>query len=207
MMDVGRHPNITLLPRSEVIKVQGEPGKFVATVKTYASYVNWDKCTGCGLCSEKCPSKIPSEFELMLGKRPAIYKPFPQAVPSKPSIDRANCIYFKKGKCRVCEKVCPTEAIDFDMEDTYSDIEVGAVIVATGIDYFDPTEASEFGYRRFKNVVTSFELERLLSAGGPTKGELIRFTDNKSPKRIAFINCVDQEICIGIFHTAVAYAA
>jgi len=190
MMDVGRHPNITLLPRSEVIKIQGGPGKFIATVKTHASYVNWDKCTGCGFCSEKCPSKIPSEFELMLGKRPAIYKPFPQAVPSKPSIDKANCIYFKKGKCRVCEKVCPTEAIDFDMEDTYSDIDVGAVIVATGIDYFDPTEASEFGYRRFKNVVTSFELERLLSAGGPTQGELIRFTDNKPPKMIAFINCV-----------------
>jgi len=126
----------------------------------------------------------------MLGERRAIYTPFPQAVPSKPVIDKGHCIYFKTGKCRVCEKVCPTSAIDYEMKDQSYNIKADAIVVASGVDYKDPTEASEYGYHRFKNVVTSFELERLLSAGGPTKGELRRITDDKSPKRIAFINCI-----------------
>ncbi len=189
-MDVGRHPRIELLPRSQVVKLKGRAGDFTATISQTSSFVDWDKCTGCGICKEKCPSKVPSEFDLLLGDRRAIYTPFPQAVPSKPAIDKEHCIYFQKGKCRVCEKVCPTDAIDYELKDKSFNLNVGAIVVANGVDYMDPTEASEYGYRRFKNVVTSFELERILSAGGPTKGELRRVTDGRTPQRIAFLNCI-----------------
>ena len=190
MMDVGRHPNIELLVNSEVKELSGTAGNFSVKILKKASFVDWNKCNSCGLCSEKCPTKVPSEFDQLLGIRKAIYTPFPQAVPSKPRIDKENCLYFKTGKCRVCEKFCPASAINFDMKDEHIKIKVGSIVVATGIDYYDPSEASEYGYGRFKNVITSLELERLLSAGGPTKGELIRHTDNKVPKRIAFIQCI-----------------
>jgi heterodisulfide reductase subunit A len=190
MMDVGRHPNIELLTNSEVIGLEGSAGDFKALVHRKATSVDSDLCTSCGLCQEKCPVKVPSAFERDLTTRPAIYTPFPQAVPSTPSIDREHCLQFTKGRCGVCKKVCPVGAIDYEEEDTELELEVGSVVVATGLDYMKPVEASEFGYGRFKNVVTSFEMERLLSSGGPVRGELKEFMGDRPLRKVAFIQCV-----------------
>ena len=139
MVSVGRHPNITLLSYSEVEKVAGYVGNFNVTVRRKPRYVNEDLCTGCGTCIEKCPwKKIPSEFDLGLGNRPAIYYPFPQAVPRVPVIDTENCAYFKSGKCRACEKFCSAKAIDFEQKEQQVEIEVGTIILATGFKDFDP---------------------------------------------------------------------
>jgi len=132
MVSVGRHENITLLSYSEVESVGGYVGNFHVTIRKKARYVDEDKCTGCSTCVEKCPwKKIPSEFDLGLGNRPAIYFPFPQAVPRVPVIDTQNCAYFQRGKCKACEKFCQRGAIDFEQVDELVDIEVGAIILAT----------------------------------------------------------------------------
>lgn len=142
MVSVGRHENITLLSYSEVEQISGYVGNFDVRVRKKARYVVDDLCTGCGTCVEKCPwKKIPSEFELGLGMRPAIYFPFAQAVPRIPVIDTENCVYFLKGKCKACEKFCPTGAIDFEQQDEVLDLEVGTIILATGFKDFEPDRA------------------------------------------------------------------
>ena len=139
MVSVGRHPNITLLTYSEVEEVSGYVGNFNVQVRKKARYVNEDLCTGCGTCVEKCPwKKIPTEFDLGLGNRPAIYFQFAQAVPRVPVIDAENCAYFQNGKCKACEKFCPTGAIDFEQQDEIVELEVGTIILATGFKDFDP---------------------------------------------------------------------
>lgn len=190
MMDVGRHPNIELLTNSEVKKVQGTAGNFRVKVLKRARYVNISECTACGECSKVCPIIVPNEFEIGLGSRKAIYQPFPQAVPSAYIRNADDCLGTFPLACARCAEVCEKNAIDYDEQDEMIEIPVGSIIVATGVDYYDPREASEFAYTRFQNVVTSIELERILSAGGPSRGELIKFTDRKTPKRIAFIQCV-----------------
>jgi heterodisulfide reductase subunit A len=190
MMDVGRHPNITLLTRSELKEINGKPGNFSVKVLKHPRYVDVNTCTSCGDCSAVCPVVKPNEFELGLGSRKAIFRPFPQAVPSAYLRIREDCLGDNPIACAKCIDACKLNCINFDEQEEILNLNVGAVIVTTGIEYYDPTEASEYGYTRFENVVTSFELERLLSASGPTKGELIRFTDNRSPKRVVFINCV-----------------
>jgi len=159
-------------------------------IRKKARYVNEEKCTGCGVCYTKCPKKLASEFDLGTGIRKAIYVPFPQAVPNIPVIDKENCIYFIKGKCKVCEKFCPANAIDFEQEDVLREEKVGAIIVATGFDTFDPTVLQEYGYGRYKDVITSLQFERLINASGPTGGEVKRPSDGKHPKRVAFVQCV-----------------
>jgi heterodisulfide reductase subunit A len=162
MVSVGRHPNITLLSYSEVARVAGYVGNFTVTVNRKPRYINEDLCTGCGTCIEKCPwKKIPSEFDLGLGNRAAIYYPFPQAVPRIPVIDTVNCAYFKNGKCGACKKFCPREAIDFDQIGTQVDLEVGTIILATGFHDFDPRSATQYGYGTLPNVLTGMEMERL----------------------------------------------
>src|SRR5512136_2920898 len=147
MVSVGRHPNISLLSYSEVDQVAGYVGNFTVTVRRKPRYVKEDICTGCGTCMEKCPwKKIPSEFDLGLGNRPAIYYPFPQAVPRVPVIDTVNCAYFKSGKCRACEKFCTVNAIDFEQKEQFLEIEVGTIILATGFRDFDPRRAPQYGY-------------------------------------------------------------
>ena len=190
MNECARHPNIELLTWSEVLSVEGEAGNFTVRVLKKPRYVREDLCTGCGICTEKCPKKVPSEFEMGLGMRKAIYMPFPQAVPRVSVIDEENCLYFQKGVCRVCEKFCPAGAIDFEQKPQEIELKVGAIIVATGLVQADPSIESEYGYGRYKNVIASLELERLLSASGPTGGELKRPSDGKHPKRIGFIQCV-----------------
>jgi heterodisulfide reductase subunit A2 len=190
MVSVGRHPNITLLTLSEVESVAGYVGNFRVRVNRKARYVDEDICNGCGTCMEKCPwKKIPSEFDLGLGNRPAVYFPFPQAVPRVPVIDVNNCAYFLRGKCRACEKFCPTGAINFDQQDQVVELEVGTIILATGFKDFDPRVEPRYGYGLYENVLTGMELERLINSGGPTTGE-VRLKDGRIPERIAILHCV-----------------
>lgn len=192
MVAVAQHPNIETITYAEVVKVTGYVGNFHVTIKKKARYVDWDLCTGCGTCLEKCPSKkIPNEFDLGMSNRTAIYKEFPQAVPSKPRIDAENCLKLTKDKCGVCEKVCPTQAIRYQDKDEYAEYDVGAIVMATGYDLFDWKEAyGEYGYGKYPDVISGLEFERLVNAGGPTGGHIQRPSDGKEPKRIAFIKCV-----------------
>jgi len=190
MVSVGRHKNITLLSYSEVEKVSGYVGNFSVQVRRKARHVREDLCTGCGTCVEKCPwKKIPSEFDLGLGVRSAIYFPFPQAVPRIPIIDTENCVYFLRGKCRACEKFCQRGAIDFDQHDKMIEIEVGAIILATGFQNFDPRRAPQYGYSNLDNVITSMEMERMINSGGPTQGE-VHLKNGRKPEKIALLHCV-----------------
>ncbi len=191
MMDAGRHPNITLLTYSEVEEVSGYVGNFTVRIRKRARSVDEEKCTGCGTCEEKCPRRVVDEvFNVGLGKRKAIYRPFPQAVPAIPVIDRENCLYFMKGRCRLCEKVCPTGAIDFTQEDTILEVQVGNIILATGYDVFDARRVSQYGYGRYPNVFTSLEIERMLSGSGPTGGRVLLRDGETEPESIAIIHCV-----------------
>jgi heterodisulfide reductase subunit A2 len=190
MVSVGRHENISLLAYSEVESVSGYVGNFHVQVRKKARYVDPQLCTGCGTCAEKCPwKKIPSEFDLGLGNRPAIYFSFPQAVPRLPVIDTANCAYFQKGKCKACEKFCPRGAIDFEQQDEIAQLEVGTIILATGFKDFDPRGEPRYGYGLLDNVLTGMEFERLVNSGGPTGGQ-VRMKDGRKPDRIAILHCV-----------------
>ncbi len=190
MVSVGRHENITLLSNSEVESVSGYVGNFNVRVRRKPRYVDEFSCTGCGTCVEKCPwKKIPSEFDLGLGNRAAIYFPFAQAVPRVPIIDKENCAYFQKGKCRACEKFCQTGSINFEQKDEYLDLEAGAIILATGFKDFDARRIHEYGYGDLDNVITSMELERLINTGGPTTGEVL-LKDGRKPESIAIVHCV-----------------
>ena len=191
LVECGRHLNINLLTLSEVLSIQGEPGSFRVKVRENPRYVDVDKCIACGSCAEKCPKKVPNEFDLGLGKRKAIYLRYPQAVPLKYAIDPDNCIYLKKpGRCGFCEKVCPADAINFKDEPKEHDLEVGSVILALGFRPFDPSRLDFTGYGQFKNVVTSMEFERLLSPSGPCLGHMERPSDHQEPRKIAWLQCV-----------------
>ncbi len=190
MVEVAQHPNITLYTYAELEGLDGFIGNFKAKIRKKSKSIDEKLCTGCGLCTTKCPNKkIPSEFNERLGTRTAIYVPFPQAVPNKPVIDRINCNYYTKGKCRVCEKVCPTQAIRFDQEDEIIEVEVGAIVVATGFAVKQPDFFPEYGYGKYPDVITGLQFERLASASGPTLGEIRRPSDGKIPQKIVFIAC------------------
>ena len=190
MVSVGRHPNITLLSYSEVEKVSGYVGNFNVTVRRKPRYVNEELCTGCGTCIEKCPwKKIPSEFDLGLGNRTAIYYPFPQAVPRIPVIDIVNCAYFKNGKCGACKKFCPREAIDFEQKESTLDLDIGAIVLATGFRDFDPHALLNYGYGVLPNVLTGMEMERLINSGGPTSGKVL-LENGEKPQKVAILHCV-----------------
>lgn len=189
MSELGSHPYIELLTYSDVEEISGYVGNFKAKIRKKARYVDEDKCTGCGVCQEKCPWKVTSEFEMGLGQRKAVYIPFPQAVPNVPVIDREHCIYFEKGKCRACEKFCEAGAINFDDEDKLIEVEVGNVILATGFQTFDPTVAAQYGYGKFGDIITGLEFERLCNATGPTGGN-IQLKDGSAPRSVAIVHCV-----------------
>ena len=191
MVDASMHPNITLHTYSEIEAVNGYVGNFTVSIKKKARYVDMDKCTGCGVCQEKCPSKKNSnEFNRGLNTRSAIYTPFAQAIPNVPVIDRENCIKFKTGKCGVCAKVCQAGAIDYEQKDQILTEKYGAIVVATGFDTIKLDNYDEYAYNQSKDVITSLELERIMNAAGPTKGHLERMSDGKAPKNMVFIQCV-----------------
>ena len=190
MSDVGHHPNIELLTNSEVVDVKGYIGNFRVKVSKKPRYVKED-CSACGECSKVCPMTAPNEFDAGLALRHAIYTPFAQAIPSTYIIDMNLCLN-KDGVivCDKCVKACERQAIDFTMKPETVELEVGTIIVATGADVFDPSALPQYGYGKYLNVITSLEFERLINAGGPSGGRLIRPSDMKVPKRVAFIQCV-----------------
>ena len=191
MVEAGTHPNITLLTWSEVMSVSGYVGNFSVTIKKRARYVNEELCTGCGICVEKCPQKVIDDvYEAGLGYRKVVYTPFAQAVPKYPVLDAPNCTYFKNGKCKACEKFCPTNAIDFTQQDTILNVEVGNIILATGYDLFDARRVTNYGYGRLPNVFTSMEFERLSNASGPTGGEITLRDGKTKPESVGIIHCV-----------------
>lgn len=203
MVEVAQHPNIELITYAEVEDVKGYVGNFEVTIRKKARYVDWDKCTGCGHCMNICPSKAPNEFNLGLDKRPAIYIEFPQAVPKKAVIDADNCLYFKtlrktgKTACQICQKGipskniegCPAGAINYEDKDEFIKVKVGAVILATGFKVMDKHHFKEYS-PNCPDVLTALEFERLISATGPTEGQLKRLSDGQKPKKLAFISCV-----------------
>ena len=193
MVDVDHHPNITLLTWSEVEKLDGYVGNFEVTVRKKARYVIEEHCTGCGICIEKCPfNVVDNEFEAGLGERKVIYRPFPQAVPKYPVIDVENCVYFKTGKCKACQKFCPTEpnSIDFEQQDELLKLNVGNIILATGYELFDVKRIPQYGYGQLKNVFTSLEFERMVNAAGPTDGKIVLRDKETEPKSVAIVHCV-----------------
>ncbi len=193
MVEVGQHDNITLLTYSEVEKVDGYLGNFVINVRKKARYIVEEHCTGCGICIEKCPFQVTDDvFEAGLGKRKVIYRPFPQAVPKYPVIDKENCVYFQRGKCKACQIFCPTNpnSIDFEQEDEMLQFEVGNIIVATGYDLFDVAKIPHYGYGRLANVFTSLEFERMVNASGPTEGKVVLRDLQTEPETVAIIHCV-----------------
>lgn len=200
MVEVGQNPNIEILTCSDLLKLSGQPGDFTATLSVKTRRVDSSKCTGCGVCAEKCPTKVLNEFDEGTSYRKAIYIPFPQAVPNKYLVDSENCRFLTEGKCRVCEKVCPASCINLEEKDSVRDIKVGNIIVASGFRTFDAESVSAFGYRKFQNVLTSLEFERIVNASGPTGGNIVfpridkhrnRIFDpfGNEPRSVAIIHC------------------
>jgi len=179
------HPLITVYTLSEVVDVKGAPGSYVVKVFKRARYVDERLCNGCNKCLEVCPIEVPNEYDYGIGTRGAIVKPSHEAVPPAPYIDMAKCI-----GCMSCLGVCDPKAINFDDKDSYVEIKVGAIIVATGFKPFDPRDLDEYLYGKCLNVITGPEYERMLNNSGPTKGKIIRLSDGEEPKKIAFIQCV-----------------
>lgn len=190
LIEVARNPNVEIISYAEVLDILGNPGDFRVRINKKARYVDPQRCIGCGICASKCPKKVADEFNQGLGKRKAIYLTFAQAIPLVYTIDKKNCIYFRKGRCRACEKFCPNQAINFEQRDESIEVEAGAVILAPGFETFDARLKGEYGYGRYSNVLTSLDYERILSAGGPFSGHIQRPSDGGEPKKIAWIQCV-----------------
>jgi heterodisulfide reductase subunit A len=194
MIDCASNPEITLWTCSEMLELEGDAGSFKATIKRNPRYVKEELCVGCMDCVEGCVYKRPkfaNEFDMGMAKRKPVYRPFPQAVPSVALIDPKTCIELKTGNCKkTCIEACDRNAIDLEQKEEIVEVEVGAVVLATGFDPMDTSTIKEYGAGRIANVVSGLEFERLLSASGPTEGHVLRPADGKAPKKIAFIQCV-----------------
>ncbi len=191
MVDCAQNEKIHIYAYSEVAAVKGFVGNFKVTIRKKARFVDTTKCTGCGLCTEKCPQKkVPNEFNLGLDTRRAIYIPFAQAVPKVATVDPDYCNMLQKGKCGVCARVCSAGAIDYTQKDELIEEEYGAIVAATGFNPIDLSQFNEFAYAQSPDVVSSLEFERLMNAAGPTGGTLLRPSDGKHPHTIVFVQCV-----------------
>ena len=189
------HPNVEVLAYSEVVEVEGYIGNFEVTVRRKPRYVDPAKCTSCGMCAGACvlAGQIPDEFQMGLGQRPAIYLPFPQALPAAYTVDPDQCLLFLDGACQEgppCALACPEDAVNFDQQVQGLTFEVGSIIIATGYDPFDPRRKPEFGYERYPGVVSALEFERLSAANGPTGGHIVVPGTGKEPEHVVFIHCV-----------------
>ena len=193
LVEVGRHPNIQIITHTEIEKIEGEAGNFNVILKKYPRYINEEKCTGCGLCSNWCPVETSNEYDEGLRKRKSIFIKYPQAIPKLPSIDRTICI-----GCRLCEYICDAKAIDFSQKEEMIKLNIGSIIIAQGSAPYDPLSLKQYGYGRFSNVITSSEFERILSASGPFIGHVLRPSDGKIPQKIAWIQCIgSRDLKIG----------
>ena len=191
MVDAAQNENINIISYAEVESVKGFVGNFHVAIRKKARFVDESKCTGCGLCTEKCPQKkVPNEFNLGLDNRRAIYIPFAQAVPKVATIDPNYCTMLKTGKCGVCSKVCTAGAIDYTQKDELLEREYGAIVAATGFEPISMEKFDEFAYSQSPDVVTSLEFERLMNAAGPTGGTLLRPSDGTHPHTLVFVQCV-----------------
>ncbi len=190
MVAAAQNKYVTIHTCSEIEEVTGHVGNFKVKIRKKARSVDPKKCTGCGVCYGKCPVKVDSEFDMKLGKRKAIYVPFPQAVPNVPVIDREHCLLFTKKTCGVCQKVCPFGAVDYEMKDEVIEEKFGAIIVATGFTQFDHSVYGEYGYGKYKDMITGLHFERMANSSGPTGGKIVRPSDGKEAKDVVFIQCV-----------------
>jgi len=189
MVEFGRHQNIESLTYSEVTRVEGEAGDFKVTVTRKPRYIDEDKCTGCGTCMKYCPAEYPDQYNQELCDSKSIHIYFSQAIPLVTYIDE-SCLRLKEGKCDICMGVCQPGAIDFNQTAEKVELKVATIILATGVQPFDPTAVEEYGYGKLENVVTSMDYERLLSSTGPYRGEILRATDSKHPMKVAWLQCV-----------------
>lgn len=206
MVDVGQHPLIDLMTYSEVVAVEGEVGAFRVTVKKKPRYVEAEKCRGCGSCALECRlhGRVTDTFNQGLSKRAAIYVPFPQAVPLVYTIDPQVCLYLSRGMCGKtfkCKDACPADAINFEQKEEFVELDVAAIVVATGFDLMEPRDKPEFGYGVYPNVITGLEFERLSSASGPTAGKIV--INGQEPRDVVFIHCVGSRDP----HTGVPYCS
>jgi heterodisulfide reductase subunit A len=191
MVDAAHHENIEIMAYSEIDRVQGYVGNFTVDIRRKAAMVDWKKCIGCELCVQKCPSKAPDRFNAGLATTKAIYIPFPQAVPKRAAIQTDYCRWFQQGKCRVCERVCPANAIDYEQKDTYVQREFGAIVMATGLDTFPWQQYyPEYGGGKIQDVISGIQYERMLNASGPSGGHVHRLSNHEEPKTVVFIQCV-----------------
>ena len=189
-LEVYENPNIELLTYCETSDVKRYPWGFKVKIIKKPKYVNYDRCTNCGLCSEKCPQLVLNEWDRGLSKRKAIYIPLPYATPPRYVIDPNHCLHFTENSCNICEEVCPYNAIDFSQKAEEVEVEVGAIIVATGSEEFNPSTIPKYGYGKCKDVITQLQLERLMDPLGPTGGRLVRVSDGEKPSKIVMIQCV-----------------
>ena len=190
LVEVGSNKNIELYMLTDVMGVEGAPGDFKVTLKVHPRFVDIEKCTGCGICSEKCRVKIKDPYNAGLSRAPLIRVPFPQAVPGAAFIDPTKCLHFLADKCGNCLQECPAGAVDYEQEERTEVVEVGSIVLAAGYEPFDASARAEYGYSVYDNVVTSVEFERILAANGPTGGHVLRRSDGEPAKKIAFIQCV-----------------
>lgn len=190
MNEAATHKNIELLTYSEIRKCSGSAGNFEVVIEKKARLVDERKCVGCGDCMARCPSKTKDDYNQYLGERKAIYIPFPNALPKVATIDTSICRQITKGKCGICKKVCPADAVDYDQKPQDVKLNVGAIIVATGYKEYDPSLKGNYGYGRYPNIITQMQLARMMDPNGPTEGHIVRPSDGKEPKQVVMVQCV-----------------
>ncbi len=188
MVYLSQHPNIKLISLAEVKEVKGSPGNLKVLIEKQPRFVDVEKCTACGECAEKCPVKVKSEYEVGLRERKAIYIPFRQAIPNAYFIDKDNCLFFTKGVCKLCKRFCKADAVDFTQKGDTFELEVGAIIAATGYEVVDPSVVKQYSYGLHPDIVTHLQFERLLVQG------VHKPSNGKTPKKVAFILCVGSRI-------------
>ncbi len=190
LVTVAGHPNIEIITNARLLGLEGDPGRFSARIEKRPRFIDLEKCIACGQCAEKCPKKVPDPFNGELSMRKAAFVTFPQAVPLKYALDPEHCLYLTKKRCGLCKKICPTGAVDFDQKPETAVLSVGAVVLTPGLTPALTEDHGEYGYGRYRNVVSALQYERMLSATGPSAGQLNRPSDGKHPKRVAWIQCV-----------------